>query len=80
MHDSVARITELTGLRFVVDGYTDEPPSEDRPPCQPERYGDRWAPVLIGWQDEAENPALAGNVVGEAAAPPSPSGAGRGCT
>ncbi|MDK3255158.1 matrixin family metalloprotease [Blastococcus capsensis] len=66
VHDAVARITELTGLAFVFDGYTDEPLTGDRPPFQPERYGDQWAPVLIGWQVEAENPALAGNVVGEA--------------
>ncbi|CCG05831.1 matrixin family metalloprotease [Blastococcus saxobsidens] len=65
VHDAVARITELTGLRFVFDGYTDEPLSAERPPFQPERYGDQWAPVLIGWQDEAQNPALVGDVVGE---------------
>ena len=66
VHDAVARIAEVTGLRFVFDGYSDEPPTGDRPPFQPERYGDRWAPVLIAWQEEAENPALAGDIVGEA--------------
>ena len=66
VHGAVAGIAEATGLRFVYDGYTDEPLIEDRPVFQPDRYGDRWAPVLIGWQTEAENPALAGDVVGEA--------------
>lgn len=63
---AVARIAEVTGLRFVYDGYTDESPSADRPAYQPERYGDRWAPVLIAWATEDELPALAGNVVGQA--------------
>ncbi|MGY1916856.1 matrixin family metalloprotease [Blastococcus sp. SYSU DS0973] len=66
VHDAVARIGELTGLRFSFDGYTDEPLAGDRLPYQPERYGDRWAPVLIGWQTETENPALAGDVIGAA--------------
>ncbi|MCZ2858826.1 matrixin family metalloprotease [Blastococcus sp. VKM Ac-2987] len=66
VHDAVARVAELTGLRFAFDGYTDEPYVAERTPYQPDRYGDRWAPVLIGWQTEAENPALAGDVVGQA--------------
>ncbi|WP_346620794.1 matrixin family metalloprotease [Blastococcus montanus] len=66
VHDAVARISELTGLRFVYDGYTDEPSAGARAPFQSDRYGDRWAPVLIGWQTEAENAALAGDIVGEA--------------
>jgi hypothetical protein len=66
VHDAVTRLTEVTGLRFVHDGPTDEPPSADRAVFQPDRYGDRWAPVLIAWQTEAENPALAGDFVGEA--------------
>ncbi|MGY2083487.1 matrixin family metalloprotease [Blastococcus sp. SYSU DS0539] len=66
VHDAVARVAEVTGLRFVFDGYSDEPLTGERAPYQPDRYGDRWAPVLIGWQTEAENPALAADVVGEA--------------
>jgi hypothetical protein len=66
VHAAVTRVSEVTGLRFVFDGYTDEPLAGERAPFQPERYGDRWAPVLIGWQGEAENPALAGDIVGEA--------------
>ncbi|WP_051515870.1 matrixin family metalloprotease [Candidatus Blastococcus massiliensis] len=66
VHEAVARIAEVTGLRFVHDGYSDEPMAVDRPIFQPERYGDRWAPVLIGWHTEQEVPALAGDVVGQA--------------
>ncbi|TKJ26475.1 matrixin family metalloprotease [Blastococcus sp. CCUG 61487] len=66
VHEAVARIAEVTGLRFVHDGYSDEPLVVDRPVFQPERYGDRWPPVLIGWATEQEVPALAGDVVGQA--------------
>lgn len=65
IHAAVARISEATGLRFVADGATDESLGGDRAPFQPDRYGDRWAPVLFGWETEAENPALAGVVVGQ---------------
>ena len=63
---ALARITEVTGLRFVDDGATDEPGTRHREPFQPARYGDRWAPVLNAWETEAENPDLAGDRVGEA--------------
>ncbi len=66
VHAAVARIAEATGLRFVHDGASDEPLLVDRPVYQPERYGDRWAPVLIGWLTEQEEPALAGDVIGQA--------------
>jgi hypothetical protein len=65
-----ARLGEVTGLQFVDDGPTDEPMGRPRAVYQPERYGDRWVPVLVGWQTEEENPALAGDVVGEAASTP----------
>jgi hypothetical protein len=66
VHDAVTRLAQVTGLRFVYDGPTDEAPSPDRAVFQPDRYGDRWAPVLIAWQTEEENAALAGDFVGEA--------------
>ena len=66
VHAAVARIGQVTGLVFVYDGPTDEVPSPGREPFQPDRYGDRWAPVLVAWQTEAEAPGLAGDVVGEA--------------
>lgn len=54
VHEAIARLAEVSGLRFVFDG-----PSEEtfmgawgefvRPPYQPDRYGERWAPLLVGW-------------------------------
>lgn len=46
---AVSLITGATGLRFVYEGTTDEVPTRDRSPYQQDRYGDRWAPVLIAW-------------------------------
>lgn len=63
---AVDRLAEATGLQFVYDGPTDEAAVAERPAFQPDRYGDRWAPVLIDWQTEEENPDLAGDLVGEA--------------
>lgn len=62
----LARISEATGLQFVADGSTTEAPMEHRPAYQPERYGRRWAPVLIAWSSPAETPELAGDVAGSA--------------
>lgn len=64
VHAAVARVSRATGLVFVYDGPTDEAPTPERAAFQPDRYGDRWAPVLVGWQTEEENPDLAGDVVG----------------
>ncbi|WP_100498022.1 matrixin family metalloprotease [Geodermatophilus chilensis] len=66
VHAAVARVSQVTGLVFVYDGPTDEAPSAEREAFQPDRYGDRWAPVLVAWQTEEENPALAGDTVGQA--------------
>ncbi|WP_448610788.1 peptidase [Geodermatophilus sp. URMC 60] len=66
VHAAVARLGRVTGLVFVYDGPTDEVPTPDRAAFQPARYGDRWAPVLVSWQTEAEAPELAGDTVGEA--------------
>jgi len=51
-------------LVFVDDGTTTETPSADRPVFQPERYGDRWAPVLVTWSTPAEVPELRDRVAG----------------
>lgn len=64
--DAVHRVSDATGLRFVDDGATDEVPSATRPSFQPERYGDRWAPVLVSWETQLENADFATEVVGQA--------------
>ncbi|MGZ5212800.1 MAG: hypothetical protein ACXWXM_03495 [Actinomycetota bacterium] len=48
---AVLRLSSATGIAFTYDGLTDEVPTRDRDVYQPDRYGDRWAPVLIGWVD-----------------------------
>ena len=62
--DALADVAAITALRFDVEGATDEVPVSDRPAFQPDRYGDRWAPVLIAWSDPAELADLRGNVAG----------------
>lgn len=62
--EAVDEISTITGLQFSIEGTTDEVPGEGRAAFQPERYGDRWAPVLIAWSDPEEHPGLAGSVAG----------------
>ena len=42
-------VAEASGLRFSLLGETAERPSAARRPFQPDRYGNRWAPVLVAW-------------------------------
>ena len=63
--DAVLRVSQATGLRFMYDGATSEAPSRQRASYQPDRYGDRWAPVLISWVTPNENPDFAADVTGE---------------
>lgn len=62
--DAVMRVSRATGLRFVYDGTTSEAPSRVRSPYQPERYGNRWAPVLISWVTDSETHELAADLLG----------------
>ncbi len=66
VHEAFARISGVTGLQFVYDGATDEPLSQAREIFQSGRYGDRWAPVLVSWQTEAETPEFATEIAGRA--------------
>lgn len=63
---ALARISQASGLQFVADGATTEAPGKDRSAYQPQRYGDRWVPVLVAWSNPAETPELAGDVAGSA--------------
>jgi hypothetical protein len=51
VHEAIRRISDATGIAFAYDGLSDEEPSAFRKPFMPDRYGTRWAPVLIGWVD-----------------------------
>ncbi|SCX56361.1 hypothetical protein SAMN03159343_3394 [Klenkia marina] len=62
--DALTRMTEVTGLQFRYAGPTDEAPGGGRAAYQPDRYGDRWAPVLVGWRTPEQEPGLAGDVAG----------------
>ncbi|RPF22899.1 matrixin family metalloprotease [Myceligenerans xiligouense] len=64
IRDAVERVEQASGLRFEEDGATQEGPVERRKPIQPERYGDRWAPLLITWAGADEVPALDRDVAG----------------
>lgn len=54
LDEALRAISGATGLRFEVEGPTDEVPIAERAPFQPDRYGDRWAPVLVAWSDADE--------------------------
>jgi len=55
---ALARMSAVTGLRFVDDGATDEVPRVDRRAADRDRYGQRWSPVLIAWTDAKEYPGM----------------------
>lgn len=61
-----AEVSAATGLVLVVDGGTDEAPVLERDAYQPDRYGDRWAPVLVAFTDAGSVPYLDGQVAGVA--------------
>jgi hypothetical protein len=63
--NAISRLSLATGLQFIDDGPTTEAPTFQRAEYQPERYGDRWAPVLIAWVTTEENPDFAASVEGE---------------
>ncbi|MFP5317205.1 MAG: hypothetical protein ACLGI2_02800 [Acidimicrobiia bacterium] len=49
LEEAFEQLSRATGIEFVNDGPTDEPASLVRRPFQPERYGNRWAPILVAW-------------------------------
>jgi hypothetical protein len=49
VHRAIAETSKASGIRFVYEGESDERPVEKRPAVQPDRYGDRWAPILVAW-------------------------------
>ncbi|HVM27396.1 MAG TPA: matrixin family metalloprotease [Mycobacteriales bacterium] len=75
--EALRRISAVSGLSFVDEGDTDELPGRGRPAYQPERYGERWAPVLVAWvPPSATDLGLGGGVQGLASttAVPTPAG------
>lgn len=64
LRESLDRVSELSGLRFVVDGETDETPATDRPPQNKNPFKGRWAPALVAWTTPVVVPELQGIVAG----------------
>ncbi|ROS27827.1 matrixin [Cellulomonas sp. PhB150] len=64
--DAVAAVHAATGLVFINDGATDEVDNAaaPRPLSLPDRYGDRWSPVLISWATPQTNTRLVGGTAG----------------
>jgi hypothetical protein len=59
LEEAFRRLSDVTGMTFVNDGRTDETVADiaGRTPYQPDRYGQRWAPILIVW-DHGRNARL----------------------
>jgi hypothetical protein len=60
VQQALDEVGSATGLVFVIDGHTDEPPSQTRRASDAARYGERWSPVLVAWSDASEYPPLEG--------------------
>jgi hypothetical protein len=64
LDEAISSISRATGLQFIDDGATSEVPVVPRKPYQPDRYGERWAPLLFAFSDPAEISGLEGDVIG----------------
>ncbi len=64
VRDAVARISTATGLSLEVSGTTDENYREKRKAYQPNRYGERWAPILVAWAGSGRVPEFDHGAVG----------------
>jgi hypothetical protein len=64
VHAAFARLANATGIAFTYDGTTSESPTTARSSYQPERYGARWAPVSVSWDNPWHVPELSGAIVG----------------
>ncbi len=64
VENAIRTVSEATGIKFVDDGPTTEQPSQSRAPYQKDRYGERWAPLLIAWTTPEQAPQLKGAVIG----------------
>ena len=70
VHEGFRRLGAITGIRFQSAGTTTETHlpvggSQRRRSYQPERYGTgQWAPILVSWTTEAQEPLLRGMTLG----------------
>ncbi|WP_235780678.1 matrixin family metalloprotease [Sinomonas notoginsengisoli] len=61
---AASRIAATSGFALHRDDPTDEEASFDRPAYQPQRYGERWAPVIVGFSTPEQVPRLEGDTAG----------------
>jgi hypothetical protein len=54
LSEALHRISAVSGLHFVDEGDTDELPARGREAYQRQRYGERWAPLLVAWVPPAQ--------------------------
>lgn len=62
--EAVAEISAATGLSLRVSGTSRERYSSKRRPYQPDRYGERWAPILVSFAGSGAVPEFDGDAVG----------------
>ena len=55
VQEAFRQLSAATGITFVDEGLTDE--TERRRAYLPERYGQRWAPILVSWMHFGERQA-----------------------
>lgn len=65
LEEAVAVVSAATGLALEIEGHTTEQAVANRRPVL-DRYGDRWAPVLVSWTEPSQDPGLTGDVSGNA--------------
>ena len=66
LREAIKSVSSATGLQFVIDGPTTEPPTRQRGPLDKARYGDQWSPVLVAWTEPTMAPELRGAIAGVA--------------
>lgn len=66
LDEALGEIQEATGLAFVVDGVTDDPPAEEVVRDQ----DGGWSPVTVSWSDPKWSADLKGSVAGYAGSTP----------
>lgn len=64
LREAMSTVSAASGVHMVLDGSTDELAAESRPAIDRNRYGNRWAPVLVAWTTPAQDPRLDGLPVG----------------
>ncbi len=61
---AIDQVSAVTGLAFEFEGYTSEVASFDRALIQPDVYGERFVPLIVGWSSATGTPEFTGTVTG----------------